>query len=101
MTVESSATAEYADNNASTCTIGGIIGNYFGSATSGGVLKDSTVKDVTFVIGNAKSAGALVGGDRVNNGGEPVGVEASGSVVENITSMPMIVAISLRRFATL
>ncbi|MBQ9694782.1 MAG: hypothetical protein IJV69_08510, partial [Kiritimatiellae bacterium] len=83
--VESTATAEYADDNASTCTIGGIIGNYFGSATSGGILNNSTVKNVTFVLGNAKSAGALVGGDRNNNGGAPVGVEASGSVVENVT----------------
>jgi len=85
VTVECTATAAYADANASTTTIGGIIGNYFGSATSGGILEDSTVSNVTFIVGNAKSAGALVGGDRVNNGGAPVGVEASGSKVTNVT----------------
>ena len=81
ITVESTATAEYANANGSTCTIGGIIGNYFGSVSSGGILKDSIVKGVNFILGNAKSAGALVGGDRVNNGGAPVGVEASGNMV--------------------
>ena len=84
--VECIATEEYANDNASTTTIGGIVGNYFGSATSGGVLKDSTVTNVTFVVGNAKSAGALVGGDRVNNGGAPVGIDTvSGNVVSNVT----------------
>ena len=84
LVIESTATAEYADANASTTTIGGIVGNYFGSATSGGILQDSAVSNVEFVLGNAKSAGVLVGGDRVNNGGAPVGVVASGSTVNNV-----------------
>ena len=83
--IECTATAEYANSNASTTTIGGIVGNYFGSAASGGILQDSSVSNVEFVLGNAKSAGTLVGGDRVNNGGAPVGVEASGSTVSNVT----------------
>lgn len=83
--VECTATEDYANENANTTTIGGIIGNYFGSATSGGILQDSTVSNVTFIVGNAKSAGVLAGGDRNNGGGAPVGVEASGSVVNNVT----------------
>lgn len=82
LVIECTATAEYADENASTTTIGGIIGNYFGSATSGGILNNSSVSNVQFIVGNAKSAGALVGGDRVNNGGAPVGVESTGSSID-------------------
>lgn len=83
--IECTATEEYANKNASTTTIGGIIGNYFGTATEGGILEDSTVKNISFNVGYAKSAGALVGGDRENNGGAPVGVEASGNTITNVT----------------
>ena len=107
LTVECTATADYAADNASTTTIGGIVGNYFGSATSGGILQDSTVTNVTLVPGNATSAGALVGGDRENNGGAPDGVEASGSTVTNVTGatnsylLPVAAKIGDVEYATL
>lgn len=108
VTVESTATADYANANASTTTIGGVIGNYFGSATTGGILQDCKVNDVNLVIGNAKSAGALVGGDRVNNGGAPVGIDTvSGNTATNVTGatnkylMPVAAQIGDETYETL
>ena len=107
VTVECTASADYANANAATTTIGGVIGSYFGSATSGGVLKDCSVKNLTLVAGNAKSAGALVGGDRVNNGGAPVGVDTvSGNTVSNVTGatnkylMPVAAQIGTETYET-
>ena len=84
VTVESTATAEYAEDNASTTTLGGLIGNYFGDG-SGGTVTGNTVDDVSFVVGNAKSAGSIVGGDRTNANSEPVGVTVGGNAISDVT----------------
>ncbi len=81
--VECTATPEYADENASTTTIGGLIGNYFGGGT-GGTLNGNTVKNVTFNAGNAKSVGAVVGGNRTTPDVPFDGVSSTGNTITNV-----------------
>ena len=97
VTIECTATEEYAADNESTTTIGGLVGNYFGTGT-GGTLKGNIVTNVTLVAGYAKSAGALVGGNRTTPGEAFDGVTAESNTTTAVTGasnnyfMPVYVA---------
>ena len=79
--IENTAGASYANDNAATTTIGGLIGNYHGEGKDGSV-KNCVVKNVTFNVGNAKNVGPIVGGNRTTPGAESIeGVTASGNLV--------------------
>ncbi len=76
--IKCSSTEEYAADNASTTTLGGLIGNYYGEG-KGGTIYSSTVKDVVFEKGNATNVGAIVGGVRV----APEATEVEGVTVDD------------------
>jgi len=79
--IKCSATEEYAADNASTTTLGGLIGNYYGEG-KGGTIYSSTVKDVVFEKGNVTNVGAIVGGVRVAPGATEVeGVTVDDNIV--------------------
>ena len=71
----------YANDKASTTTLGGLVGNYYGEST-GGTVTNTVVKNVTFNVGNAKNVGPIVGGNRTTPGAESIeGVTASGNLI--------------------
>ena len=75
------AEENYANDKASTTTLGGLVGNYYGEST-GGTVTNTVVKNVTFNVGNAKNVGPIVGGNRTTPDAESiVGVTASGNLV--------------------
>ena len=79
--VESTATADYVAANTATSTIGGLIGNYYGDST-GGTVTNCAVESIKFNLGNALSAGPIVGGNRTTPGEAPTGVTYSGNAID-------------------
>ena len=79
--VESTATADYVAANTATSTIGGLIGNYYGGST-GGTVTNCAVESIKFNLGNALSAGPIVGGNRTTPGEAPTGVTYSGNAID-------------------
>ena len=79
------ASADYALNNASTTTLGGLVGNYYGDST-GGTITDCAVTSVAFTKGNATNVGAVVGGVRTApDATEVAGVTANNIDINNVT----------------
>ena len=75
------ADENYANDKASTTTLGGLVGNYYGEST-GGTVTNTVVKNVTFNVGNAKNVGPIVGGNRTTPDAESIeGVTASGNLI--------------------
>ena len=94
------AEENYANDKASTTTLGGLVGNYYGEST-GGTVTNTVVKNVTFNVGNAKNVGPIVGGNRTTPGAESIGgVTASGNLIymstisENTTNTYLMHAVA-------
>ena len=84
VTIETSATEAYANDNITTMSIGALIGQYQNNG-SAGTVKDCMVKNVEFnnVLDVNVSVGPITGGSRGGTGGmlAPTGVTASGNLV--------------------
>ncbi len=88
--VETTATAQYAADNAKTMSIGGIIGQYQAAGNNDGQVTGCTVSGLTFSNTNdvPVSAGAISGGLRGSSTStvQPADtIAASNNVIENVT----------------